>query len=195
MYNSLASDVLNMLQTIPHVLFSIRYKPDLFPRPPFHSPAPHTHPPPSTVNWHCLTCRACVIFLHMEWPIQLIVRQGAAHPVSQWGQRPGRKHSSGANHCHTCLVATTVAPQIPHCGSDRPLCSKWIVISHAKLTRTQTSEPLHLLTSWDSVMITCGLVCSWQHQLHHCMQLFGKGTMGSLCPVKKTVSIFTPFKQ
>ncbi len=57
-----------------------------------------THPPSPTVNWHCWTHRACVIFLHMEWPIQLIPRQAASHPASQWGRQPGRKHSSGEGH-------------------------------------------------------------------------------------------------
>lgn len=49
---------------------------------------------PPTVNWHCLTCRVCII-LHMERPIQLIPRQAATHPVSLWGSQPARKHSPG----------------------------------------------------------------------------------------------------
>lgn len=47
MYSSLASDVHNMLQTIPHDLFSIRYKPDLFPRPPIQLLPFATHPSPT----------------------------------------------------------------------------------------------------------------------------------------------------
>lgn len=53
-------------------------------------------PPPSqTVNWHCLTSRVCVIFLHMVQPVQLIPRQAATHPVSLWGSQPARKPSPG----------------------------------------------------------------------------------------------------
>lgn len=50
-----------------------------------HPATPLLHPSPTpAVNWHCSTHRACVIFLHMEWPIQLIPRQAvSSQPVRQ----------------------------------------------------------------------------------------------------------------
>lgn len=78
---------------------------------------PLLHPSPTLNSKLTLfdTDFAFVIFSHMEWPTQLIPRQAASQPGSQWDRLPERKHCLRAgqvvfaNHWHVYLVDNTMA--------------------------------------------------------------------------------------
>lgn len=86
--------------------------------------------PTSIVNWHCSTHEAFVIFSHMKWPIQLILRQAAASNLAkQWSRQSGRRHSWGvghvfsANHWHMNVEALLSLSHDQYGGSDTPFWS------------------------------------------------------------------------
>lgn len=99
-------------------------------------------PPPVTpayatlaVHWQFATyCRACVIFVYTQRPIHSIPRQPARE------HSPGESHGSSANRWHTNLLLRLRLPRRQRCGSDTPLCSNSILISHAKLMHTNASN-------------------------------------------------------